>query len=124
MKIEILNAKITSTSITMAVHGRLTFWVRIEGCGWGVSIGGYSIGHGYIGADKFDGYGSGLEAMMRIMDVVGVDKWEDLKDKYIRVESDGCGKSIKKIGHITNDKWFDIDEFFKSKRKEEKTDKN
>ena len=114
---EILNAKITSTSITMADHGCLTFWVTIEGGGgWGVSIGGYSIGHGYLGANEFHGYGPGLEAMMRIMDVVGVDKWEDLKDKYIRVESNGRGRTVKKIGHITSDKWFDIDEFFKSKK--------
>ena len=123
MQMEILNAKITSTSITMADHGCLTFWVTVQGCCWGVSIGGYSIGHGYLGADEFDGYAPGLEAMMRIMDVAGVDKWEDLKDKYIRVESDGWGRSIKKIGHITDDKWFDIDEFFKSKAKPE-TNKN
>lgn len=114
---EILNAKITSTSITMADHGCLTFWVTIEGGGSGISIGGYSIGHGYLGADEFHGYGPGLEAMMRIMDVVGVDKWEDLKDKYIRVESNGWGKRITKIGNITSNKWFDIDEFFKSKDK-------
>jgi hypothetical protein len=114
---EILNAKITSTSITMADHGCLTFWVTIEGGGWGVSIGGYKIGNGYIGADEFDGYGPGLEAMMRIMDIVGVEKWEDLKDKYIRVESNGWGERITKIGHITSNKWFDIDEFFKSKAK-------
>ena len=60
--------------------------------------------------------------MMRIMDIVGVDKWEDLKDKYIRVESNGWGGTIKKIGHITDDKWFDIDEFFKSKAKEAEND--
>lgn len=119
---EILNAKITSTSITMADHGCLTFWVTIDGGGWGVSIGGYSIGHGYLGADEFDGYGPGLEAMMRIMDVVGVDKWEDLKDKYIRVESNGWGKHITKIGNVIHDQWFDIDEFFKSKAKDKKGD--
>lgn len=122
IKMEILNAKITSVSISMADHGCLTFFVTIQGGAWGVSIGGYSIGHGYLGADKFDGYGPGLEAMMRIMDVVGVDKWEDLKNHYIRVKSDGLGTRITKIGHITDDKWFDIDEFFKSKAAKE--DKN
>lgn len=114
---EIINAKITSTSITMADHGCLSFWVTVEGSGFGVSIGGYSIGHGYLGASEFDGYGPGLEAMMRIMDTVGVDVWEDLKGKYIRIESNGWGKPVKKIGHLIDDKWFDIDEFFKSKAK-------
>ena len=112
---EIINAKITSTSITMADHGCLTFWVTVEGSGFGVSIGGYSIGHGYLGASKFDGNGPGLEAMMRIMDTVGVDTWEDLKGKYIRIESNGLMKPVNKIGHLIDDKWFDIDEFFKSK---------
>ena len=116
---EIVNAKITSVSITMADHGCLTFWVTVEGSGFGVSIGGYAIGHGYLGASEFKAtHGGGLEAMMRIMDTVGVDTWEDLKGKYIRVVSNGWGESIKKIGHITDDKWFDIDEFFKSKDKE------
>lgn len=117
-KPEILNAKITSTSITMADHGCLTFWITVKGGGWGVSIGGYCIGHGYLGADEFDATGDGLEAMMRIMDVVGVSKWEDLKDNYIRVECNGWGGTVSKIGNITEDRWFDLKEFFESKQKE------
>lgn len=71
MKIE--NAKITNISLTMADHGCLTFWIAVEGAGWGCSIGGYCIGKDCLGANEFSGYGPGLEAMMRIMDVVGVD---------------------------------------------------
>ena len=119
---EIRNAKITSVSISMADHGCLTFWVTVKGCGWGCSIGGYSIGHGYLGAKKFEGYAPGIEAMMRIMDTVGVDRWEDLKEEYIRVESNSWGGTITKIGHITDDKWFDIDAFFKSKSEEHKNE--
>lgn len=110
MKFE--NAKITNVSITMADHGCLTFWITVESDGWGCSIGGYSIGLGYLGAGKFDGYGPGLEAMMRIMDTVGVDRWEDLKDKYIRVESDGWGSTVTCIGNIIKDKWFNLKDFF------------
>lgn len=114
---EIENAKITSVSISMADHGCVTFWVTVEGSGWGCSIGGYCIGHGYLGADEFDGYGKGIEAMARIMDTVGVEKWEDLKGQYCRVESEGWGGTIHKIGNIIKDKWFDIDKFFKEKQK-------
>lgn len=124
METEILNAKITSTSITMADHGVLTFWVTVEGGGWGCSIGGYVIGNGYLNADDdfFKGSEAGLEAMMRIMNTVGVDKWEDLEGKYVRcVLNDGWGGTITKIGNITKDKWFDLKEFF-AKVKEE-TDK-
>lgn len=110
MKIE--NAKITNVSLTMADHGCLTFWITVEGAGWGCGIGGYCIGKGFLGADEFSGYGPGLEAMMRIMDVVGVDKWEDLKGKYVRVKTEGWGGTITCIGNILKDKWFDLKEFF------------
>lgn len=116
-QIEIENAKISSVSFTMADHGCITFWVSIELCGGGCSIGGYCIGHGYVGADEFDGSGNGIEAMARIMDTVGVEKWEDLEGKYCRVETEGWGGRIHTIGNIIKDKWFDIDKFFKEKQK-------
>lgn len=122
METKILNAKITSTSITMADHGALTFWLNIEGGGWGCGIGGYAIGSGYLDADDdvFKASGTGLEAMMRIMNTVGVATWEDLKGKYIRCVLDGGGLSgtITKIGNITKDKWFDLKEFFENAQEE------
>ena len=106
------NVKITNVSLTMADHGCLTFWITVEGAEWGCSIGGYCIGNGFLGADKFSGYGSGLEAMMRIMDVVGVEKWEDLKGKYVRIKTEGWDGTVTCIGNILKDKWFDLKEFF------------
>ena len=44
---------------------------------------------------------------MRIMDTVGVEKWEDLKDKFIRVATKNWGDTIKISGNIIKDKWFD-----------------
>lgn len=117
---EILNAKITNVSLTMADHGVLTFFVTVEGSGWGCSLGGYVIGKGCLGDDDDDFQsesGLGLVAMMRIMNVVGVSRWEDLKGEYCRVESEGWGSSIHKIGNIMKDKWFDIDQFFKTHQK-------
>lgn len=115
---EIQNAKITNVSITMEDHCCLTFWLSLDGGGWGVGIGGYCIGHGYVGAEEFDATGLGLEAMMRIMDTVGVSKWEDLKGQYVRAETNGWGGRVTKIGNILKDKWFDIDKFFKENQKE------
>ena len=75
---EICNAKITDTSISMGDYGCLTFRITLEGDAFGVSYGGYCIGHGFLGSDTFTAEnGSGLVAMMRIMDVVGVERWED-----------------------------------------------
>lgn len=110
------NAKITSVSLTMADHGYVTFWINLEmgaGC---CAIGGYCIGRGYVGAKEFKGYGEDIEAMARIMDVVGVETWEDLKGQYCRVEVDESTGRIRKICNVLKDKLFDIVEFFGEKK--------
>ena len=96
---EIKNAKITRVSLTMADHGVLTFQVFIDGGGWVCSIGNYVNGRGYLGANHWEAHGSGLVAMMKIMDIVGVERWEDLTGKYIRIEDNGWGSTITKIGN-------------------------
>lgn len=116
---EILNAKIEDVSLTMADHGCLTFYLHLKMQNAGVSVGGYCIGHGYLGAKEFDGYDKGTEVLMRIMDTVGVDKWEDLKGKFIRIKSNGWGSIIDEIGNIIDDKWLNFREFFTKKVKEE-----
>ena len=117
-KMEIENAKIEDVSITMADHGCLTFWITLKGNGWVTKYGGYAIGHGYLGSETFESSSKGLEAMMRIMDTVGVDRWEDLPNHYVRVEYTSLGVPITKIGNIIKDKWFDIKEFFSDKKKQ------
>lgn len=117
MKDEKVNMKIVGTSITMADHGVVTFYLHLEGGSTGLSYGGYCIGHGYLGAKNFDGSGKGVEAIARIMDTVGVERWEDLKGQYVRVVSQGLGGTVTKIGNILSDKWFDIKEFFSGESK-------
>lgn len=53
-----------------------------------------------------------MEAISKILDVVGVDKWEDLPGKHIRFEDAGWGSTVTKIGNIITDKWFDMRGFF------------
>ena len=110
---EILNAKITSAELTMEEHGCLSLYLTLSGSGWGVSFGGRCIGHGYLGAKEFVGSAKGAEEIMRIMDVVGVERFTDLKGKYVRVVSNGWGETVSKIGSIIEDKWFDYKEFYK-----------
>lgn len=117
MMFEIKNARIEKVSITMEDHGCLTFYIVLSGSGWGCCYGGYCIGNGYLGAEKFTASAKGLECIMRIMDTVGVERWEDLSGKYIRVVDPGWGGTITKIGHITDDKWFDIKEFFQEDKR-------
>lgn len=107
------NALITSSDLSMADHGCLTFEVGLSGKGWGCIYGGYCLGHGYLDAKEFKGTEAGLEAIMRIMDTVGVDKMSHLKGSYVRVAAKGWGDTIKIIGNLINDKWFDYESFFK-----------
>ena len=111
-ELEIKNAKITKVSLSMADHGCLTFYIGLNGGGWCCNFGGYCIGHGYLGAESFQGSEAGLEVLMRIMDTIGVECWEDLKGQYCRVKTEGWGGKILSIGNILKDKWFDIKEFY------------
>ncbi len=115
---EIQNAKITKVDLSMADHGCFTLELWIEGKGWGCCVGGYILGHGYVGAKEFNGSPKGIEEIMRIMDVVGVDRFSEMANKYIRVEIEGWGDSIHKIGNIVEDKWFDYHEFYKKERED------
>ena len=111
------NALIESVSLSMAEHGVLTYYIGFSLANGGYAgIGGYCIGHGYLGADEFSGYEKGIEALMRIMDVVGVERWEDIIGKHISVVTEGWGSQIHKIGNIMENKWFDEEAFFKKER--------
>ena len=48
---------------------------------------------------------------MRIMDTVGVSEFLDMEDKYIRVALKGLD-SVKIIGNIMEDKWFDYETLY------------
>ena len=109
------NAKITSVDLSMADHGCLTLKLVLEGGGWGCVYGGYALGHGYLDADDFEGSATGMESIMRIMDVVGVEKFNDMRGKYIRAAIKGISEPVKIIGNIIKEKWFDIDSFYKDK---------
>jgi hypothetical protein len=109
----IKNAIIESTMLGREDHGIMTWMIFIKfdkcvHCG----VGGYAL----------DGYDShtetrvcvaeSMESIVKVLDVVGVDKWEDLPGKYIRFEDNGWGSTITKIGNIIDDKWFDLKDFF------------
>lgn len=108
----IKNAKITSVDLSMANHGCLTLRLCLEGNGWGCVYGGYVLGHGYLGAKQFDGASNAIVSIMRIMDTVGVELFNDMHNKYVRVATKGWGGSVKIIGNIIADHWFDIESFF------------
>ena len=85
----------------------------------GCVYGGYVLGSGYVGADVFEGSAIGMESIMRIMDTVGCDTFNDMKGEYVRAAVKGWGDRVQIIGHIMQDKWFDQESFFKEKKCQE-----
>ena len=112
---QIKNALIKNVDLSMADHGCLTLAMMLDGNHWGTIYGGYCLSHGYLGSDTFTGSAASMESIMRIMDTVGVERFQDLKGKYLRVAVTTGSGPIKIIGNIIEDKWFDIETFFKEK---------
>ena len=106
------NALISSVDISMEDYGCVVYEIVLECGGWGCVFGGYCLGHGYLGATDFDGSEKGIESIARIMDVVGVSRFNDMRGRYIRVATKGRGEPIKIIGNIVRENWFDSEAFF------------
>ncbi len=114
---KIINAQIKSTRFCFK-SGCLTFEIFLEHQKGLQSIGGYCIGYGSVYADKEEDITDskkGAEAMARIMWTVGVDTWENLKGTYCRVKFDEDTQLLTSIGHILNDRWFNLVEYMKKK---------
>lgn len=112
---EIKNAQITGTMLGREDHGILTFFifVKFDGCECGV--GGYAL-DSYDRAIKGRVYSpKSIEVISKVLETVGVDEWEQLKGKYIRIKDEGRGSTINEIGNLMEDKWFNIREFFNHK---------
>lgn len=113
----IKNAKIQSTMLGREDHGIMSFMINISSDGFYCGVGGYCI-------DEFDSAtktrvfrAESMEVISKILEVVGVDKWEDLPEKYIRIEYNGLGSTVTKIGNIIEEKWLDLEEFFGNLKK-------
>lgn len=112
MSTEIENAKITSTKLGQE-HGCLIADLTIEGEGWGCGFGGYCLDHWCADIGQYsssDGYG----AIIELMKTLEVESWEELNGQYVRVESEGWGGRILRIGHLMKNKWFSFKEYFET----------
>ena len=109
---EARNAIITNTMLGYEDHGLFTFMLYLDYGGSGQGAGGYALDSWYEQKKKRVGWAYGIDVIARIMQVVGVEKWEDLKGKHIRARSD-WGK-VHAIGNFLKDDWMEFDHFFQS----------
>lgn len=111
---EIKNALITSVDISTEAHCCAVLRMVLEGDGWGVSYGGYSLGRAgtYIKREEIESSGEGFKSILQIMWTLETDSLANLRGKYCRVATKGWGENVKIIGHLIKDRWFDYGSFF------------
>lgn len=96
---KVYNAQVTDTFLGFDDHGILTFYLTFDiADGSHCSFGGIRITR------------STIDIIGKILNTVGVRKWEYIDWEYLRVCIDERDGLIKKIGNLMQDEWFDIDE--------------
>jgi hypothetical protein len=75
-------------------HGIFTFFLMLDGEGWGCGFGGMFS----------DSPGLG-KAIGEILNTLEVDKWEQLSGLYVRAKVGGPGRGVEAIGQLLKDKW-------------------
>ncbi len=105
---EIVNAKIENTILGTMDYGYMSFVINL------------SFGSSHQGFGTYDLRFFGIELIENILSVVGVDSWEELKGKVIRVEKSGWSSPITRIGNLLEDDWLDIAKLIEKIEKKEK----
>jgi hypothetical protein len=104
MENDIRNAVIRKADI-LVERGILTVWLHLELGSGGQAFGGYCL-HSLSRKDyrvtDFGGHAGHF--IMRVMEVVGVEHWDELKGKAVRIRGDS--NRISTIGNFIKDEWF------------------
>ena len=105
MDLEIKNAVIRDVMLGREDHGILTSYVYLDYAGSGQGFGGYALDE----YDKAEGKRVETKAcslwVNRLLEVVGVDTWDDLVGKSVRVKADY--EHVEALGNFLNDEWFE-----------------
>lgn len=111
---EIENMRIESTQLGYGDYHFLTFWMHLQGGSCGQGFGGYGLDSYNREKDAREPHPFAGACIEQILTVVGVEYWEDLPGKYLRVIRKGSSDAIIGIQNILDDKLtFFPAEFFK-----------
>jgi len=110
MTLEIKNARIKSTMLGMEDHGIFTAFLYVEGDNWACGFGGYGMDAYAKHLNKRIGHRFGIDFIKGVLETLDVLTWEKLSGTFLRVETEGLGGKIKRVGHPIKEKWFDPDE--------------
>lgn len=88
----------------------------------GTTLGGLTCGQFNPHYKTFQGSRYGMEALLWLMAIAGVERSDDLGGQYVRVAFDEEGKA-QYIGHIVRDIWLDFETLAKGLHDEESAKK-
>jgi hypothetical protein len=111
MNVETKNARISSTMLGVEDHGIMSAYLHLEYDGGGQGFGGYGLDTYSKEKKERVAHACCGFFIKRVLETVGVEKWEDLPGKYIRVKAD-WGK-VHEIGNVIKNKWFNPEKEFK-----------
>jgi len=118
IKHNVRNAIIKGVSLNIE-RGILTGWIELDYGDSGQSFGGYVLHMSDNDENQKNKNNYAGHFIMRCIQIGGVQRWEDLKGKTIRIISDN--DKIYAIGHIVINDWFDIEADFKKLQNESET---
>lgn len=103
----ICNAIIEKADITIERGFILTAMVHLDFGGSGQGFGGYTLGGtGDAKCADHTGPNYAAEFIAKCMSVAGVERWDQMRGKTVRVRKDTEWGQITAIGHIVKDQWF------------------
>jgi len=110
--IEEKNATIKSTFLGIEDHGFFTFYLHLDYGGSGQGAGGYVLD---VSADNKNQstdakLAKSLRIIEKILKIVGVEEWEQLPGRYIKVKADH--NRVYAVQNILGGEWLDFDEYF------------
>lgn len=109
-----MNATITNTCLGSGdwSMGQFTFVIELKYGQFSKEFGGYSLSHRDFANREMIGNAGGLESINKVLEVVGVETWENLIGAVVRIaKSDYC-TTITRIWNKERDIYFDLQEFF------------
>lgn len=99
---ETRNAVITGVALSTADHGCLSGWVYLDYGSTGQGFGGHMLYSPSPKRSKDPNFAGHF--IWRVLEVVGVTEWGELKGKTVRVKA--SHSQVQAIGHIVKDIWF------------------
>lgn len=114
--VQIENGRIVRTSLGYEDHGMFTLYLHLEFGIGGCAYGGYAL-------DSYDkdkkqrlGTAYGHQSIIAILQTLELERWEQLPGTFVRVEHEGLGGGVRRIGHLLKDRWLDFSQIGKEAR--------